>query len=297
MNQDKKPNFLIVGAPKAGTTSIYQYLNQHPEIYFSKEKEPFYFLPNILNNTNINDPMYQSLKNKSHLKTDDYLSLFNDVKTEKAIGEATVHYLYHYKEVIPNIKRELNNPSIIIILRNPIHRAFSNYKYQSRGQFNSFEKALELEEYRIKNNFNSFWYYKKVGLYFDPVKSYINNFDKVHVCFFEDFIKNKEKFMTEVFSFLCVDSSFKVNLSTHHNKTIVPKNKLLHLLYFIKHRLKISFNLSNKYKEKLISFFFKENKDKISKKTYNELVGFFKYDIIKLERLLKKDLSDWYKKI
>ncbi len=294
---NKKPNFLVVGAPKAGTTSIAKYMNEHPEIFISEEKEPFYFLPNILEETNKKDPMYDSIKKRAHLTAEKYYRLFENVVNQKKIGEATVHYLYHYEEVIPRVKEELGDIEIIIVLRNPIERAFSNYKYQTRGQVISFEKALKLEEKRKENNFNSFWFYKGVGNYYLPVKAYLEHFSKVHICFFEDLKENPLNFMKDIYSFLEVDDTFIPSVDVKHNLTTSPTNKLLHYIYYLKHRFGIKMVLPKKINSYLKSKYFKNNTEIISVQTSNLLKDYFKQDIEKLEKLLDTDLSNWYSKI
>lgn len=289
-----KPNFLLVGAPKAGTTSIAAYLDEHPDILISKEKEPFYFLPNILIDTNKKDPMYESIRSRAHLDKLAYYSLFNNYNAEKAIGEATVHYLYHYKEVIPRVLEELGDVKIIIVLRDPSLRAFSNYTYQSRGQLNSFEEALELESYRKEQGYNSFWFYKEVGLYYNPVKAYLENFTNVHVCYFEDFLKNREGFIKEMYNFLEVDTGFLPDVSTNYNPTLVPKNKIFKTLIFVKHKLKLKNLLPQKWKKRIYAGMMTKNSERLNPETHSRLKSFFKTDIQKLERLLNVDLSSWY---
>ena len=152
----KLPNFLIVGAAKAGTTSLFYYLKQHPEIFMPEEKELKFFeyliIKNKLHYTGPGDN--KSLKRV--VKTwDEYKNYFKKAKNFKAVGEASVSYLY-YTETIKNIKKYLGeNINIIIILRNPIERLISNYKYMvMRGrEKEDLKKALELEEYRKNQGF------------------------------------------------------------------------------------------------------------------------------------------------
>lgn len=288
-----KPNFLIVGAPKCGTTSIAQYLKEHPEIFIPEEKEPFYFLPNILKDTNPEDPMYDAIRKRAHLTKESYYGLFATVKGEKKIGEATVHYLYHYNEVIPKIKEELGDIPIIIVLRNPALRAFSNYKYQSLGEYNSFEKALRLEEKRAKNKYNSFWLYKDVGNYYEPVKAYLDSFSNVYVSFFEDLKQDPIVFMRDMYNFLNVKESFIPNTNRQHNPTMVPKNELFHFLYYLRH--KYHFKIwAPQFIKNLLRNKFVENKEKICEKTLSGLKQYYKPNIIKLEALIGRDLSSWY---
>lgn len=289
-----KPNFLLVGAPKAGTTAVAQFLSEHPDIFMSEIKEPLYFIPDILETTSRKDPMFKVLSNNARLTKEEYYSLFNGVSSERRIGEATVHYLYHYDKVIPKVLSELGDIQIIIVLRDPALRAFSNYSYQSRGQLTTFEESLELEEERINLGYNSFWYYKAVGNYYEPIKAYLASFSYVHICLYEDLQKDPVKFMKDMYAFLNVDSSFVPQVATRHNKTIRPKNKLIHFIYYYKHKLGIRLYLPKSLRNLISKKVFTTKNDKIKPDTYRELQKYFKNDIQKLEKLIQRDLSSWY---
>ena len=127
------PNFFIVGAPRAGTTSLYQYLKETSGVYMSPRKEPNYF-------TSINPSSLSSPPIKDEKK---YLKLFSKVKYEKAIGEASPNYLRDPKspELIHNA---VPNSKIIIILRDPVERAYSSYLLRlSSGKTYSFSQAIK----------------------------------------------------------------------------------------------------------------------------------------------------------
>jgi hypothetical protein len=130
------PNFFVVGAPKAGTTSLYHYLDQHPQIFMSPIKEPNYFATEI-RPENFGDelqpqvaedlrelqeylqgPMREKRFGGLVSQWDDYLRLFQSVETEKAIGEASVCYLWS-KTAAANIRSRIPGAKIIMILRNP----------------------------------------------------------------------------------------------------------------------------------------------------------------------------------
>jgi len=157
MDNIKLPNFLIVGAPKSGTTSLYYYLKEHPEIYMSKLKEPHFFSKEC-KNLPFRGPKDESLGSTKYMNLtwEDYQNLFKGAITYKAVGEASADYLYYFKCSIKNIKKYLGNPKIIIILRNPIERAFSAYLHMLRDgrEYLSFREALHMEEERKKNNWD-----------------------------------------------------------------------------------------------------------------------------------------------
>lgn len=159
------PNFLIIGAAKSGTSSIYDYLKQHPQIYMSSIKEPIFF---AFEGEQIDefgpfndDPLAKGTLTNSATNIDDYQALFRDVDGEKAIGEASVRYLYFSKS--PNrIKKYIPEAKLIAILRNPVDRAYSHFLMNLRKQFeplNDFSKALQAEEKRKLDNWGWDWHY------------------------------------------------------------------------------------------------------------------------------------------
>ncbi|MGQ9662575.1 MAG: sulfotransferase domain-containing protein [Kiritimatiellia bacterium] len=129
------PNFLIVGAPKAGTTSLFDYLGQHPEVYTPPVKEPCFFSSGL--------PAF------TH-DLAEYEALFAGQTTQTAIGEASTTYLYD-PDAARRIHDLLPEARIIIMLRNPAERAYSEWAYnalQLACEPLSFEAALEAEEER-----------------------------------------------------------------------------------------------------------------------------------------------------
>ena len=164
--KNKLPNFLIVGAAKSGTSSLHNYLNQHPEVFMPsynsegmKVKEPRFLIKDLVKHR-----LHNGVWN-----WEEYKSLFDDVIDEKAIGESTVLYLYYHKEAIKNIKEKLGNDvKIIIMLRNPSVRAYSAFQHVSRGfkEQNSFEESLEMEDGRLERegNLTPMVMYKDMGL-------------------------------------------------------------------------------------------------------------------------------------
>jgi len=174
---EKKPNFLIVGSARAGTTSLYNYLSQHPEVYFGA-KEPKFFSSQVIKFP-LNGPGDEEMEKKIYIKDfQNYKKLFSKVLSEKAIGEASADTLYYHKQTIPLIKKYLGNPKIIIMLRNPIDRAFSAHSTLAlaKRETLTFSQALEQENKRIKDNWEFIWHYKKTGLYFKQVKDFLENF-------------------------------------------------------------------------------------------------------------------------
>jgi len=123
----KKISFLFVGTAKAGTTSIYNYLLQHPDIFIPK-KETFYFLRDIYEHNSLPYPKQRNPENLV-LGTDAYRALYED-SNGKMSGEIGTGYLFSHEVSIPRIKEELGEEvKIVIILRHPVDRAYSSYRH------------------------------------------------------------------------------------------------------------------------------------------------------------------------
>jgi len=233
------------------------------------------------------------------LNREDYLALFQGAGNHKARGEASANYLYNHDTVIQHILREIGEIRIIILLRNPAVRAFSNYYYLPKEKL-PVSKALAMEKARMKKGFNSFWYYKAQGLYYRQVKAYLDNFSHVKICFFEEFVEDPQRTCREVFKFLDVDSDIIVDLNIRRNTTRIPKSKFWKFVLSFEKTAPVQ-----KILRPLFGAHFKELKKTWLKRPdyhrhpeiYNSLVDFFLEDISKLETLLSVDLDHWKKRI
>ena len=297
------PNFLIVGAAKCGTSSLHNYLNQHPDIFMPsyneqgmKVKEPRFLIKDL-----VKDRLHNGV-----WSLEEYKSLFNEVKNEISIGESTVLYLYYYNEAIKNIKKYLGDDvKIIIMLRNPTDRAYSAFQHVSRGlkEQNSFEEALKIEKGRMnkESSLTPMVMYKEMGLYHDMVRAYKENFKNVHIIFYEDFRDDTEGEIKKIFKFLELSLSVNIDFVSRHNvggkrwknekiKHVFMKNNPL------KSALKkaIPKSLRKGVRDTLIS----ASTDKVAPMKENtriKLNEFFKEDVKKLSDLLNRDLTHWTK--
>jgi len=299
----KLPNFLIVGAAKSGTTSLHNYLNQHPEV----------FMPSYNKGKSVKEPQFfvkSKVINRIHSgiwEWKEYKELFHEVNNEKAIGEASVFYLYYYKEAIKNIHEYLGDDiKIIIILRNPIERAFSAYKHVSRGMKEclSFEEALFNEDARLKEDctLTPMTQYKNMGLYHNMVNSYIQSFKNVHVLLYDEFSNNTAAELKKIYQFLNIDDSVNVDYNKKYNVAsgLEWNNNIVKSLMLKNTRFKR--NIKKFFRKEIlttilavITYTFKSKSLSIKDSTKKELRGYFYEDIIKLSKLINKDLSLWLK--
>jgi hypothetical protein len=300
-----KPNFIIVGAQKSGSTTLYYLLKQHPEIFLPDFKEPLYFISDIIKNISSEDIGFKNegFSDKLIHSQKDYLNLFEPANGELMVGEASASYLYYHEHCIPKIKEELGDPKIIIILREPVSKIFSQYKHLQRehAENRSFEEGLELEKYRIDNNYTAMYHYRSQGLYYNQVKAYKDNFSNVLVVLTDDLYENPATVAKHCYSFLGVDHKFLPKIENFNVSSKVIKNRNVHkFLYNEKsHRLKMFFkyifgstfyNLNTKlYKKANIG----KLNVKMKEETRKELKNYFKEDITSLEKLINLDLSKW----
>ncbi|GAB5524350.1 MAG: sulfotransferase [Roseivirga sp.] len=291
------PNFLLVGAAKAGTTSLYYYLNQHPDIFISKLKEPKYFSSQVLDlpHQGIGDFHVDRYRVRDY---EEYKKLFEG-RTEKMIGESTVEYLYYHDKIKDLIKKELGDVKIIIILRNPVDRAFSAYSNLRRDSREnlSFREALEAEEDRISKNWDMLWAYKKSSLYYEQVKTFNESFSNVLVLNQDDLKNDTPGVIRKAFEFLGVSTDAEIDLGVEHNPSGVPKNVLSRLVLsrsnpvspYIREMAKfmVPRNVLERYAKKNLSKILLEDADR------EYLKPQFKEDILKLQEYLGRDFSSW----
>lgn len=292
------PNFLVVGAAKSGTTSLFRYLKTHPEVYIPEEKEGRFFsqLPK-----NFKGLGAEQFVNNGITNFDEYKKFFEN-REERCLGDISNDYLFYYTQSIHNIKKYLKNDvKIIIILRNPIDRSYSNYLHalQEGWEYASFEEAIIYEIYRGKNNWAWPYLYTKVSMYSEQVNEYLKNFKNIKIFLYKD-LKDTQKFLDDIFLFLGIEP-IKIDTSQKFNISGIPRNKLLHNFLTKRNKLtttarsfvelflsqKSLSNYANKLKNKNIV------KPEMKLETREYLKNIFKDDIYKLEALIKRDLSHW----
>jgi len=228
LKQNNPVDFLIVGAAKAGTTTLFEALGKHPEIFIPQRKECRYFscmpgdfagpLP-IAANEIIRTPQ-------------EYRNLFSRAKPRQLRGDISPEYLYYHRRAVPKILNEVNaQVPIIIILRNPIDRAYSNYlmKVRERQETLNFEAALEVEGERLAAHWAWGWGYVDVGLYAEQVKAYLDNFERVLLMLFEEDIVTGRA-TGKILDFLGIEALHQGPDNVHVNVSGYPKNRILHRL-------------------------------------------------------------------
>lgn len=299
----RMPNFLIIGAGRSGTTSLYRYVRQHPEVYMSPVKEPNFFSWDGVS------PIFRGPGDRLHLSLvrdiQHYRKLFEGATNEKALGEASPSYLYRAR-AIERIKHHIPNARLIAILRHPAERAYSQYLGMAacgREQL-SFPQAIRAEEDRIRRNWEGDWHYVRPGFYAAQLKRYYQVFDRkqIRVYLYEDLKSEPVRLMQDVFSFLGVDDTFIPDTSIRHNPSGIPKNKVLSAFLVFLGRNPIRPLLKPFFPARLrerindhVAGFFARNlvKPPLPLPIRTQLVEVYREDILRLQELISRDLSKW----
>ena len=294
----KKPNFIVIGAMKAATTSLYTYLKQHPDVFMTKIKEPMFF-----NNYKQNND-YKVIGRKSIRNIDfqGYLNMFSQVRDEIAIGEASPSYIYNshapylIKENFPEIK-------LIAILRHPTDRAYSNFLHARRSgkePESNFEEAIKLEEERMQSNWSPLYHYINKGYYSVQLDRYLSNFPKenIRIYLFEDLTQNTNKTLNDIFGFLGVNQDAYIDFRKQVNVSgepkgflgwIVKKMRFYNLMptsAMIDHLPSFMLRLMSKSIYRSPNRLDNNIREAITKRYYTK-------EIYKLEKIIERDLSHW----
>lgn len=291
----KLPDFLIVGAAKSGTTSLYHYLKQHPQIFMPENKEPWFF---SFNGMTTKDKEIFNRKKGIITNFDEYLNLFNSAKTSQILGEASTTYLYLHDETIKNIKKYYPNwrdLKTVIIIRNPVDRAYSHYLNDTAcgGNVRPFEDVIKKWE---SNQLSKLDNYIDYGFYYDQIKAYKDNFNQVKVYLFEDLDTNSLSIIKDLYEFLCIDTSFfpdttlKYNISANSSKFL---NYLLYKSNLAKGTIKLM--LPHSTRTKIKNFVIKKFTQKLHMKNHEQkiLKEIYRENVSKLQYLINRDLTHW----
>lgn len=286
------PNFLVLGAAKSGTTSLYFYLKQHPQIHMSHIKEPEFF---IYEGKKINFSSPIVINN-----IEDYCKLFQGVPKGIVMGEASTSYLYSPK-ASERIYHHIPDAKLIAILRHPAERAYSGFLHcLQRGlePHNDFAQALQEEEMRIRNNRGSRLHYGQQGFYYVQLKRYFDKFDQeqIRVYLYDDLVTNPVNVIQNIFQFLGVDETFIPDMSHRYTTAAIPKNKIISALTTRMSPANSVFRLLLPAKLRLyIKSKVFDKPPLLPPELRNKLIDVYREDILKLQELIQRDLSMWLK--
>jgi hypothetical protein len=305
------PNFLIIGAQKSGTTSIYEYLKEHPQIHMSPMKEPRFFAFEG-EKPNFRGPGDQELYKDIVSDLESYRALFQGASKDMAIGEASVVYLY-FPRTPERIRHHIPDVKLIAVLRNPIERAYSAYLHLTRDRkepLRDFGRALQAEDLRIHNNWGPIWHYKQIGFYYSQLKRYYDTFEReqLRVYLYEDLSKHPKEMLQDIYGFLGVDDTFVPDVRRRHNVSAVPAHNGWYAMYaFLQSQSPIKSLVKPLLPEALRRRLFTQVYGRVSTspqdqvlakpplplEVQQQLTDIYRNDILRLQELIRRDLSNW----
>jgi len=294
------PNFFIIGAGKAGTTSLYYYLKQHPEVFMSRFKEPKFFALEG-HALDFKGPHDERIRRGTTTTLAEYLELFAAVKDEKAIGEASTVYLGDPRAPAA-IARRLPEAKIVAILRHPAERAFSAYQHLLRDAYEplpSFEAALAAEPQRAAEGWYVQYQYKGRGFYGRYLQRYFDLFPRanIRIYLYEDYLRRPAWLLADLFGFLGVDPTFRPDTSPRHNISGRPRSARLQRWLTRSHPFKEALKtwIPERWGHRVISWVqpFNVVRGAMDPATRRRLIEEYRDDIALLQTLIGRDLSHW----
>lgn len=294
-----KPTFIIVGAARSGTTSLYHYLGQHPNVGMSFIKETHFF--DYLAAQSLGLQVRRTMLRPPRTLAE-YELLFPQQAGLVALGEATPMYMF-VPGVPAQIKAYLPDARLIFVLRNPIHRAYSAYLKNVRDgiEGRTFENAVEDELSNQSAVFESRNYYVRMGHYHSHLLSFFQYFEpaQVSIYFYDDLVNSPKTFMCNLFSSIGVDPGFVPDTSVKFNHAGIPAMKASFPVYRwkplilrLRGRFPSSFNMAlYQLQAKLQTKFLKS--PSMSARMREFLRNHYDGEILNLQELTKRDLSSW----
>ena len=296
-NFDRMPNLFLIGAAKAGTTALYNYLAQHPQVFSSRGKEPMFFS---------RDEYYAR-------GLDWYENVYFDGAENYPVRvEATPHYLYWSEKVAPRIKEVYGERPVkfIVSFRDPVSRAYSWYWNMVReGREDlDFEEALRVEECRLKQNRNELYQlgsmvygYAAGSRYASLLQPYLELFPPENFFFvLQDDLKSRvNETCANIFDFLGIETSIQISTS-NSNPAAMPRIRLLHKTLrqrsLFKEFIKafIPMRARRSLKSKMMQVNLKETPYvPLDPQLAHQLRLSYRPEIEWLEKITSKELSSW----
>jgi hypothetical protein len=299
-----EPNFLVIGAMKAGTTSVYRYLEQHPDVFVSATKEPGFFAyeNGRLQWSGPYDRQWRAGVRPT--RWEQYLAHFSRARKQSAIGEATAIYLSDPRAP-ERIRHYLPAARLIAILRHPVDRAYSAFLMKCRrDEHLSFVDALAAEPRRIAEGWGYGWHYAALGCYVEPLRRYRSLFppEQLEVALYDDLAEDPAALMRRFYRYLGVDEAFEPDLRMRYQSARLTRWRAFdswmasHMT--VRTRLKRYFPGDSArrlyhFVDRLNQRLNRRPAPRLPPALRAELTQGFRDEILALQDLLGRDLSHW----
>jgi hypothetical protein len=226
----KLPDFVIVGAPKCGTTSLHHYLAQHPDVFLPAQKELHFFSYADMAR-NAKGPSDAHVLRSACATRAEYEAFFADAGGARAVGEVSPSYFYYADTAAERMRAGLGEARIVALVRDPIEKAWSQYMHLIRDNREplSFPEALAAEEQRTRDGWAALWRYAGSSLYMPAIERYRATFgaERVKVLVQDDLRRDTRAVVADLFDFIGVDAAFEPDTGRTYHRSGAPKSKLL----------------------------------------------------------------------
>ena len=283
------PSFIVIGVAKGGTTSLYRYFDQHPQVYMHPDKGSNYFGWEDARDWQWWDegdpPKLHHFKART---LQEYEGAFAGASDELAVGEVSPQYLRsptaarRMRELLPEVK-------VIASLRNPAERAFSGFLMRTRRgeEVRPADEELTPSASHVKEGF----YYTRLKRYFDAFPR-----EQLKVFLFDDFRRDPARIMAELFDYVGADASFTPDTRSKHNPANVPKSRLVNRVLYHPRVMRTAktvipvpaYGLAKRARQLNL-----RTPPTLSEDLRTRLLEIYREDILKVEELLGRDLSIW----
>ena len=222
------PQFLLIGAARAGTTAIYSYLRQCPEIFMPRVKEPNFFA--FEGQTLACRGPGADYINNSVTRLAEYRDLFATSPPGAVLGEASPLYLFA-DQAAARIRHHAPDARLVVVLRNPVDQAFSHFMYATKQRIEpltDFVAALAAEDQRMADGWQPLFGYSRFPRYAEQLARYLALFprDQILIRLYEEFERDPATLMQDILGHIGVTSGFRPDMAVKHNAGGVPKNRI-----------------------------------------------------------------------
>lgn len=283
------PTFIVIGVAKAGTTSFFRYLDQHPQVFVYPEKGTNFFGYEDARDWRWHDEGEPPLLRHFHVRTfEGYEDAFSGVTDEIAIGEVSPQY-FRCPTAAERIHNHLPDVKLIASLRNPAERAFSGFLMRTRrGEpVGSAYEELTAESSHVRESF----YFRRLKRFYDAFPR-----EQVKIYVFEEFKREPERVMEDMLEFIGVDESVLPDTSPRYNPARVPRSRLANRLLFHPKVIRGVKTILPERAHGLAKRAREWNQSpppSLPDDLRERLLGFYREDIDALEELLQRDLTIW----
>ncbi len=297
-----KPDFLVIGAARSGTTALYNYLKQHPDVFMPTAiKEPNFFCYEGLS-LNVQGPGAEFINN-SVTDPAAYAALFAGAGPGQVTGEASPLYLYESRAA-KRIFHHAPDVKMLAILRNPIEQAYSHFLYATRLMVENepdFVKVLHMEEARLAKGWQPLFGYSSFPRYGAQLSGYFEHFDRSQFLIetYDDFNEDPLPMLGRMFEFIGADPGFIPDISYRPNAGGVPKSQIFQDFLIKPNPITgliakvVPLELRSKIRDRLVARNLKKSDHGMPEEARAILSARLRDDVGRLSDLLGRDFSHW----